>query len=289
MLLVQAEAAPPQRHEHLLAELARRPRAVVHHLGRRHAQNLPPRLAHPPAPVNLLAVHEEPVVQRPHLADGFRAHHQRRAQWVIHGERLRARVQAARVAAVEPRVQQTMVEREEVQQNLREAGEAEGRMLERAVGIDQPRAHRADVGPPVQRAHQGAQGVAAHLGVGIEQQHVPRVGSGDGLIVGGGEPAILRVGDEARLGELRPHHVGAAVRRGVVHDPDLAAQGGSLQARKRRAQARPCQLAGVVTDNNDGEVIHRPPAFRHWRSAISRQPSAKGMATCELLAPAADR
>jgi hypothetical protein len=60
-----------------------------------------------------------------------------------------------------------------------------------------------------------------HLGVGIGEQQVLTLGSGDGLVVGSREAQVLAVGYEGGTGEVGSNHFRGAVGGSVVHHQQL--------------------------------------------------------------------
>src|SRR5439155_23072141 len=168
---IVAQPAAVQFDEHRAGLLAGAPAAVVDDLGGRQAGDLPAGGAHPPAPVDLLAVHEVPLVERAGRLHRGAARDQAGAEREVDREGAVAR--GARVAPVQARAGESPAEREEVEEDLRQRGEAEADRLLAPVGVEEPRPDDADRGVLVQVAHQRRQRARARLGVGVEQAEGP--------------------------------------------------------------------------------------------------------------------
>ena len=251
--------AHEDRHRLVLAELdahrlppaARSPE--VDDLGGRHVVDPPARPAHAVAPVEVLPVHEVVLVEPPHLLQDAAAHDHARARQGVDLVGL-LRVQVGEVVAREAAAAgEEAAEACELPERRRGRGEAAPAVeLQAAVGVEDPAPRGARLGVLVHELHQGAEGVGAHDGVGVEEQDVPPLHPPEGDVVGAAEAEIAVVADQLRPGEPRLHHLGAAVPGGVVHDDHLHPQ--ALGGLGHRAQGLLHQLPGVVAGDDDAQV-----------------------------------
>ncbi len=118
---------------------------------------------------------------------------------MVYGKRPAGLVKRARIAPVKPRVEQTGGPGEEIEPNLPQGGETKGAVLESTVWISQADAHDACLFYVAQNDCHVRQGVALHLGVGVEEENVVRSVTGGGpktqltecRIVASGESQVL--------------------------------------------------------------------------------------------------
>jgi len=193
----------------------------------------------------------------------------RRAEGVVNGEGRPVRmVHAPWVAAVEPAFVEARRHGIEVKDQLPQAGEGEGAVLEAAVAEGEPRAGHAPLGPLVEALDQTTHGPRPHQRVGVEEEVVARMAGGGGahpLVVGRAKAGVGLVGDDVHLWEEVGQQSHRAVGRGVVHHPDFAAQPRGAQIGGHRAQAVRQIVADVPTDDNDGNVDHLSPVLPKGR------------------------
>ena len=122
-----------------------------------------------------------------------------------------------------------------------------------AIGVDQPHGERANLGVILQVGQGLHQCVGGNDGVGVQVEQIVALSDGCPLVVSRRVTPILGADNEPRLGIARAHHLRAAVGRGVIDDDDLQAprrRRGGIE----RAQAVVEELAGVIGDDDDGEI-----------------------------------
>jgi len=124
------------------------------------------------------------------------------------------------------------------------APEDAARLLQGAVDVVEPGAHRGHVVLAVEHLEQRRQPAGLHQRVAVEQQHAGRAGHGHAEVGGGAVAAVGVLQEDARVvdgGEPRAR----GVRRGVVDDDQLVGDLGGVDQRPQGA-LRP--LPGVVDD-----------------------------------------
>jgi hypothetical protein len=88
---------------------------------------------------------------------------------VIHSEWLTVGIQPLGIATIESRVEQAMVDREEIERNLCKAWERKGRVLKAPITVDELSPSRANLRSPIEEADHRAQGISEHARVGIQE------------------------------------------------------------------------------------------------------------------------
>ena len=256
----------------------------MHDLDLRHVPDREGGAAHPLAPLDVFAVHEEAAVEEADPADRRGARDHARAAHPIDRHRLRAADEMPLIddeAAAPPR---------------RERGQKEEVTDTRPGGGGEPR--RAGLQPPVRQTQRRSDD--GHLGstrhgrdqredpgganhrVAVHQGDVRRRvflhGQPDALVASAGEADVLLVRDELDPRELPHDQVHATVGRPVVDTDDLHALGGTL--RRQRGQAFTQQILRIPAHHDGADVPHHagpaittPPALR-WRGARQRSTPA---------------
>ena len=273
VLLHEPEHRPVEEHHVAEVALLGALALVVDDLGGRRVVDPPARLLDPVAPVEVLPVHEEGLVEQ---ACGLRAWGVRRALWPLascllprkdrvlshHHARARERVDLADL--VEREVRQVVAAEggalgEELAQardavegdrGRREGAAALGR--EGAVRVEDAAADCARLGVVVHEGDHRAERVLLEDRVRVEDQHVAPRRLADGLIVGRREAHVLLVCDQPHVREALADHLRRAVRRVVVDDERLDRQPRArlLDRPERLLQ----ELPHVVRHDDDGHV-----------------------------------
>jgi hypothetical protein len=165
----EAIARPPEFDIHAPRHLARALPGQMDDARCRHLPDLPPRCPDAAAPIHLLGVHEEALVEPAHLLVDRPADQHGRAQRVVDGKGRGIGLPLRPVAPIERRLDQPRVEREQVQEDLGQAGEAEGVALQAAVAVEQARRGHPRHRMRCQERDQRLDGPGLDHGVGVEQ------------------------------------------------------------------------------------------------------------------------
>ena len=211
-------------------------------------------LEHAVAEVDVLAIHEEVLVEQSDLVERLSPQEAVGAADDLDGVGLVPRQIAHVVSAQPSAVGEALAE----PRDLVEGGERRGQSASRLLGVAAVRAqHPHSRGSRLRMGvHEGdglADGLLADDGVGIEQQHILRLARPDGEVVGARKTEVVAAGDHLHLGEAGREIADGVVLGVVVHHIDLG-----VDAREGAAQADETLLQvvlDVVADDNDGELM----------------------------------
>ena len=165
--------------------------------------------------VDILAIHEEVLVEESHLVEGLTTEHEERPADDLDATRLVPRQMAHVIALGEAQHFQT-----------RHPGRGNGPSRlrgQRTIGIVHPHTQTASLRMGIHKADARTEGGLCHDGIGIEQQHVFALSLTDGDVVGAREAEIVVVGNQTDPKVMRADIVDGIIRRGIVDDKHLDA------------------------------------------------------------------
>jgi len=256
MLAIEARAAFPQECCSLRTRLSCAGAAVMENFRLRDQPGLPARLFHPPGPVNLLAVHEERLIQRADLGDRGSSCQHGCTEGMVNLEGGILRVVRSRVTTIETAFVKPRWQHPQVKQRLQHARKPKRAMLQAAVGIAQTRSEQPRAGEGAKSFEQRLRRARADFGVRVEQPdevgHGSRQQALQHQVVPLHEAEIF-----ARRFELHPGMTLAYQRRravcgSVVHDPHFRADGSPRQVLTQRLQTAVEQCANIPGDDDHG-------------------------------------
>ena len=249
-------------------------------LGRGREDDRPAAVGRTAHPVDLLAEEEVALVERPDVLERGAPDEHAGAHHPLHGALLVVG-EATGVEGVQRlRPRRQLAEVEVLRRDAPERGEAADRPLQRAVGVEEPRADDGGARMPRGRGQQLLAGVIDEPCVRVEDQDVLAARLGDAEVPAGREPAVLRLDDPHR-GEPLADERDRPVARAVVDD-DRVERRDALEALLDPRQR-------VVGDDDAGEaprVSHAPrepgrprrapPPRGGWRPRARRAPWSRG-------------
>ena len=207
-------------------------------------------LQDPVRQVDVLAVHEIVLIQKPHLVEHRPTHHHEGAAEDLH---LVGLVLADVRGVVGPeflRFREEFRETEELVERRRRVWDAALRLGEEtALSIDHLHAEAAAIGGLVHETDALLERVFLHEGIRVEQQHIFAGGDADSLVVGSRESHIILILNKVYLRELGLHHCHGIIHRMVIDHINLPLDTAhSLQRRRERLLQK---RRNVVIDYDD--------------------------------------
>jgi len=210
----------------------------------------PAGLAEAVAEVNVVEVEGEALIEQADLVESSAPEGERGGHGLID---LAARVVVPvshAVAAEDPAPGEEAGEAQGVTEDGTGLGEAAAGTLNGPVGEDELGGRRSHPRFLCEHIHERAERAGLDLRVGVEEEEEGGSRGADGLVVPGGEAAVLLVGDEADGGEVGAEHLDGAVGGCVVNDDDV----GRFGAADNRAETRTKEVARTPGHDADVEL-----------------------------------
>ena len=157
--------------------------------------------------VDVLAIHEESLVQKAHFVEGFLAHQHEGTGEDFHLVGLVVGEMAHVIAGKTLAVREELGEAKHLVERRGSRGQSAFRLgQELSLAVHHLHAEAARVGMAVHEGDALREGVVLDHRVGIEEKHILARRDADGLVVGLGKADVVLVGDDLHLGKLLRQH-----------------------------------------------------------------------------------